>query len=258
MHLRSLVRRRPSAPLVISVLALFMSIGGIGWAATQLPSGSVGTSQLQNGSVTNSKLANGSVGNFKLAVNAVGFRKIIDGSVGIHKINPSTVQARVTGACSEDTGAISAIAGNGKVTCAPAPSPEFGASTTSPVPVAGSSSAATILTKSLPGSSGYLAFSTPYVQVSSTVPNQHVEITCKLAAGPATTATQTRSVTVNFGGGSTPPDEAASIPLVASAPSSTSAITASVTCTRAFTGGGTAPTVKVSTSINAIQTAANN
>jgi hypothetical protein len=258
MHPRSLLPRRPSAPMAISLVALFMSIGGVGWAATQLPAGSVGTTQLRNGAVTSPKLANGSVGNFKLGVNSVGFRKIIEGTVGIRRINPTTVQARVSGTCPAGQTAITAIAQSGKVTCASAPPPEFGASTTSPVSVTSSTSAATILTKALPSASSYLALATPYVQVSSAVPNQHVAVTCTLAAGPATTATQTRSVTVDFGPGSTPPDQAASIPLVATPPSSTSAITASVSCTRSFQGGTTAPTVKVSTSINAIQTASNN
>ena len=57
----SLLRRRPSPALVISIAALLMSLGGVGYAATQLPNGSVGTSALQNGAVTNSKLRDNSV-----------------------------------------------------------------------------------------------------------------------------------------------------------------------------------------------------
>ena len=125
MHPRSLFRRRPSAPMVVALVALFMSLGGVGWAATQLPAGSVGTSQLKNGSVTN----------FKLATDAVGFRKIIDGSVGIHKINPSTVQARVGSKCATGT-AISSISSSGKPTCSSTSPSQFGTSSSGQVTVA--------------------------------------------------------------------------------------------------------------------------
>ena len=37
MRLKSLVRRRPSAPMVVSFVALFVSLGGAGYAAVSLP-----------------------------------------------------------------------------------------------------------------------------------------------------------------------------------------------------------------------------
>jgi hypothetical protein len=45
--------------MVVALIALFAALGGVGWAATQLPANSVGTAQLQNASVTNHKLLNG-------------------------------------------------------------------------------------------------------------------------------------------------------------------------------------------------------
>ena len=45
----------------VAFLALFIALGGVGWAATSLPAGSVGTKQLRNGAVTNKKIANGSI-----------------------------------------------------------------------------------------------------------------------------------------------------------------------------------------------------
>jgi hypothetical protein len=233
--------------MVISLVALFMSLGGVGWAATQLPAGSVGSRQLQNNAVTNSKLA----------ANAVGFRKIADGSVGIHKIDPRTVQARVSGTCSAGNQAIVSIDGAGKVGCSSAPPLQFGAATTSPVVVADATTPATILTKSLPGASSYVAFAAPYVQVSNGQPGQQVTVSCTLAVGPATSATQTRTVTVQFTG-PTARDQATSIPLVATAPSSPNAITANVSCTRSIQGGTTTPTVNVAASLNALQTQSNN
>jgi hypothetical protein len=41
----------------ISVLALFVALGGVGYAATVLPKNSVGTKQLKNGSVTQKKIS---------------------------------------------------------------------------------------------------------------------------------------------------------------------------------------------------------
>lgn len=46
---------------VMSSIALFLAIGGVSFAATTLPSGSVGTAQLRNGAVTSSKVADHSL-----------------------------------------------------------------------------------------------------------------------------------------------------------------------------------------------------
>jgi hypothetical protein len=50
-------RLHPSPALVISVIALFVALGGTSYAAiTSLPANSVGTKQLENGAVTDAKL----------------------------------------------------------------------------------------------------------------------------------------------------------------------------------------------------------
>lgn len=49
--------KRPSPALVISLIALFVALGGTSYAVSQLPKGSVGTQQLQNGAVTKSKIS---------------------------------------------------------------------------------------------------------------------------------------------------------------------------------------------------------
>ncbi|MBV9803400.1 MAG: hypothetical protein JO130_09430, partial [Solirubrobacterales bacterium] len=116
MRFSSLVRRRPSASLVVSFAALFVALGGAGYAATQLPANSVGSAQLENGSV----------GNWKLKFNAVGSRKIINGSVGAKQVNSSQVQLRVGSACS--SGAVKAVGLSGTVTCTPTAPGEFGTS----------------------------------------------------------------------------------------------------------------------------------
>jgi hypothetical protein len=50
--------RAPSPALVISVIALFVALGGTTYAATSLPKNSVGTKQLKAGAVTKSKISN--------------------------------------------------------------------------------------------------------------------------------------------------------------------------------------------------------
>src|SRR5262249_49613179 len=80
--LRSLFKRRPSAPMAISLVALFMSVGGVGYAATSLPSDSVGTSQIRSEAVTYKKIRPGNVGSVRLANEGVTYGKIHPGAVG--------------------------------------------------------------------------------------------------------------------------------------------------------------------------------
>jgi hypothetical protein len=51
--------RAPSPALVISLIALFVALGGTAYAATSLPANSVGTRQLKKGAVTAAKIARG-------------------------------------------------------------------------------------------------------------------------------------------------------------------------------------------------------
>ena len=53
--------RRPSPALAISLVALFVALGGGAYAATQLPKDSVGTRQLKKNAVVSSKVKNGSL-----------------------------------------------------------------------------------------------------------------------------------------------------------------------------------------------------
>jgi len=241
MHLRRFLRR-PSPSMAVALLALFASLGGIGYAATRLPDGSVGSAQLRNGSV----------GNFKLAFGSVGPRKLQNGAVGSAQINSSQVQARVTGTCS--AGAVTSVGSTGAVTCSTAPPLEYDTGTAAPVTVPAGTTATAVASEPLPGGSSYLVLANPYVHLTNASPDQQVEVDCTLAAGPATTAVQTRSWTIETGASGD--NQTSAIPLEVTAPSNTNSITANVTCTREFTGG-TSPTVTVATNINAIQTAGN-
>jgi hypothetical protein len=53
--------RVPSPALVISLIALFVALGGTTYAATSLPKNSVGTAQLKKNAITGAKIRNGAV-----------------------------------------------------------------------------------------------------------------------------------------------------------------------------------------------------
>ena len=55
---------------VVATLALFLAIGGVGYAATRLPKNSVGTRQISNGAVTGAKIKLSSLGTVPSASHA--------------------------------------------------------------------------------------------------------------------------------------------------------------------------------------------
>jgi hypothetical protein len=77
-----MTRFRPSPAMVVALLALFVSLGGVGYAATK-----IGTSQIRNGAVTAKKLHN----------RAVTARKIRDGAVSWRKTDGSLLPAGAAG-----------------------------------------------------------------------------------------------------------------------------------------------------------------
>jgi hypothetical protein len=247
MHPGKLLACRPSAAMIVAVLALFVAMGGAGYAAVSIPNNSVGSNQLKNSAVTNHKIQNGSVGNFKLSSAAVGARKIINGAVGTSQINPNQVQARVSGVCT--TGALTAVGNAGTVTCGAAPGADL--VTANPSAVALGSGTTAIDSESLPAGSAYLVTANPQISVAATTgTSESLTVSCSLSAGTSTSVVQTRSVTVALGANA----HAETIPLSVAAPSSPSAITAGLLCSYS-TSGTTTPPVTVSTQINALQVA---
>ncbi len=246
MRVQSLFARRPSPAIVMSSVALFLSLGGVGYAAIRIPNGSVGTAQLAKGAVTNSKLH----------TNAVSFPNIVEGAVGIHRINTSQVQVRVSGSCPTGS-AIAAIGTLGTVKCNAALPGEYG-TTNNTVLVPTTASGPVAVTSvglpegapySLPASVAYLAFANPTATVTSTGTVQHVSVSCTLSVG---SNTETRIATIDTTG-TTGQASTASIPLQVAG----QAGTAAVSCQSSVPGAGTAPGVSVTTAINAIQTASN-
>jgi hypothetical protein len=235
LRLKSLMSRRPSAAIVISSAALFLSLGGVGYAAISIPDNSVGTAQIKNNAVTNSKIKN----------NAVTFKKINPGSVGLVRANTNQLQVRVSGTCATGT-AVATINQVGKVTCNNALPSEFGTTNNSATVT---STAATVSTVALPTGASYLAFANPTATVTSGATTQRVTVTCTLTVG---SNTETRSAIIDTTGNAGE-NSTASIPLQAAGPSGTS----SVSCTNSVPGNGTAPVTSVTSAINALQTASN-
>ena len=58
------IRKHLTFANVVSVIALFVALGGTTYAATSLPAGSVGTRQLRNGAVTPPKLDHRLIGGY--------------------------------------------------------------------------------------------------------------------------------------------------------------------------------------------------
>ncbi|HUA02974.1 MAG TPA: hypothetical protein VMB27_03655 [Solirubrobacteraceae bacterium] len=238
---------RPSASLVVSFLALFVALSGVGWAAIHIPPRSVGNAQLQNFSV----------GNAKLKPFSVGAGKIIPGAVGAPQVNSSQVQLRVAGPCTD--GAMQSISQSGDVTCTPVEPNEYGSNTAATTLGAGSTQVAS---QSLAAGFSYLVMAYPHAVITAGAPNQHVEVDCTLsvpsASGtppPANPTTTTKTLAVDVA--TTANSAAGTIPLVLPVASSSGSQPATVSCMDTPTPATPSPTVTVDTTISAIQTASN-
>jgi hypothetical protein len=87
--------RAPSPALVISVIALFVALGGTSYAAIHLPKNSVGSKQLKKNAVTGAKIKKGAVTSSKLANGSVTSSKIATDAVGTGSIAPDAVTTGV-------------------------------------------------------------------------------------------------------------------------------------------------------------------
>ncbi len=237
---------RPSAPLAVSFLALFVALGGVSWAAIHLPPNSVGNAQLQPLSV----------GNAKLRPFSVGARKLIPGSVGAVQVNQGQIQLRIAGPCTD--GAMQSVAQSGDVTCEPVLPNEYGSNAAATTL---GSSATQVASQTLAAGSSYLVLAYPHAVIGTGSSGQHVEVDCTLSVPsgshtppPGNPTTTTKSLAVDFG--SSPQSQAATIPLVLPVASSSTSQSASVSCTEQ-SSTSPAPSVTVDTTISAIQTASN-
>ena len=115
----------PSAAFVLAAIALFVALGGTGYAVLRLPAKSVGTVQIKNKAVTQPKLANKAVKAANVASDALTGAQIDEGTLGEvpsagvaglkFKSSPMNVPAGMvaTATLACDPG-LSAIAGGGE------------------------------------------------------------------------------------------------------------------------------------------------
>jgi hypothetical protein len=94
---------------VIATLALFVALGGTGYAAVTLQKNSVGTKQLKNGAVTTSKLHRGAVTGSKVAKNSLTGKQINAGTLG--RV-PSATHATTAGSAAPAGAASGALSGS--------------------------------------------------------------------------------------------------------------------------------------------------
>jgi hypothetical protein len=106
------LRERLSFANVVSVLALFVALGGGAYAATQLPKDSVGAKQLKKNAVTSAKLKNEAVTTAKLRDKAVNGAKVADSAVG----NPKIADGAVTNSKIADGAVTNSKIADGAVT----------------------------------------------------------------------------------------------------------------------------------------------
>lgn len=85
------IRARLTLANVVAFLALFVALGGAGYAATKLPKNSVGSPQIKSNAVTAAKLKADSVTAAKIGPGAVGAAQIGSGAVGAAQIGAGAV-----------------------------------------------------------------------------------------------------------------------------------------------------------------------
>ena len=224
------LRRRPSPAIVISCVALFMSIGGVGYAATELPQNSVGTFQLRDG--------------------AVSYTKIQPGAVGNVRANTRQLQERIWKVCGTNQVMFGANR-NGDPKCFNNMPSEVGTtSNTATLPATGA--ATTVATANLMSGNNYLGLANPTITVTPDAKASKadsVTVSCTLTVG---SNTSTRTLTLTTPGSTTP--ASAALPLQLTGTGGTEAIS----CTAKPVGlatGEPAPAVSVTSAVNAIQIA---
>lgn len=79
--------------MVVATVALFIALGGAGYAAVSIPRNSVGTKQIKNFAVTPLKIQPGAIKTKKLRDNAVTTPKIADSAVTTPKIADGAVNS---------------------------------------------------------------------------------------------------------------------------------------------------------------------
>jgi hypothetical protein len=106
------IRRHLSFANVVSLLALFIALGGTAWGVAN---NSVGSKQIRNGQVKKVDLHKHAVTHAKVAKNAIGTNQVRDGSLSASDVN-NTIQLALSNPCPAGQ-AISSITQQGSASC---------------------------------------------------------------------------------------------------------------------------------------------
>jgi hypothetical protein len=84
--------QRPSPSMVVALIALFVALGGTGYAAITLPKNSVGSKQIKKGAVTGAKVGKNAIDGSKVKNDSLTGADINEGTLNLGKV-PSTQNA---------------------------------------------------------------------------------------------------------------------------------------------------------------------
>ncbi|MDO8628974.1 MAG: hypothetical protein Q7R41_00640 [Phycisphaerales bacterium] len=91
---------------IVSSLALFLALGGVSWAATQLPKNSVGNKAIKKNAVTGSKIKKNSITSTKIKSGAINTSDVRNESITGAKVNEGSL-GTVPVATASDTAKVS-------------------------------------------------------------------------------------------------------------------------------------------------------
>lgn len=111
--------RRPSPAMIVALLALFVALGGTGYAVTALPKNSVGQKQIRKAAVTGPKIKNNTIQSSDIRDATLLGRDLRTGTLGPREIAESKLGPVPHAIAADTLGGLTAP--QLKVTCAPFP-----------------------------------------------------------------------------------------------------------------------------------------
>lgn len=160
-----IMRTRPSPAMVVALLALFVSLTGVSYAAVKLKANSVKTRHIKNFAVTNPKIAANAVDSGKIAPNAVDSGDLAANAVNSGKVADGTLLNADLASSAQFTPQFDAAGAGGDLT-GTYPDPTLGPNSVSGAEVA-------------PGTLGVTEF-------ASSIPAAHVTSTTALTQSDST------------------------------------------------------------------------
>ena len=91
--MRKLFAHRPSASMIVALIALSVALGGTGYAAIRLPKNSVGGKQIKRNAVTTTKVKNSTLRGSDVRNEALTGADVADGSIGSGDVTDNSLQS---------------------------------------------------------------------------------------------------------------------------------------------------------------------